>query len=89
MAEPSVSAPALSADEVRHLIGDAQDWKVAAIASTGATAADIEAAAAWLEGQDDIMGEARHPLTGPAAAVYDILVRAGDFPGFGDEAPPA
>jgi hypothetical protein len=72
-------AATLSSSEVRHLCGDLLDSTVAAVIATGATAEDVEAAAAWLEGQDDSLREARHALTGAAAAVYDVLARGDDF----------
>jgi hypothetical protein len=76
----------VSASDVRRLCGDLLDWKVAAIAATGATLRDIETAAAWLEGRDDSIGETHHSLTGAAAAVYDLLVVADEAAG-DEEAP--
>ncbi len=74
----------LSAADVRRICGEVLDWKVAAISASGATLADLEAAAAWLEGRDDAMAEARRPLAGASAVVYDLLVRTEDFPGEDD-----
>ena len=79
-----LGAPGPSYEDVRHLCGDVADWKVSAILATGATLDEINAAIAWDAGEDDIMGEERRPLTGPAAAVYDILVADEEF---GDEEP--
>lgn len=72
----------LSHEDVRHLCGDIVDWKVSAILATGASLDDIEAAVAWDAGEDDIMGEERRPLSGAAAAVYDILIADEEY---GDE----
>jgi len=71
-----------SHDEVRHLCGDIADWKVTAILATGADLDDIGAAVAWAAGEDDVMGEERRPLSGSAAAVYDILIADEEY---GDE----
>jgi hypothetical protein len=68
------------AADIRRLCGDLLDWKVAAILATDASQVDIEAAMAWLEGESDVMGEERRPLAGRSAAVYDLLVRADEFP---------
>lgn len=81
MTGPDPARQALTAAEIRRVCGDLLDWKVAAITASGATLADLEAAAAWLEGRDDAMGEARRPLSGASAVVYDLLVRIEDFPG--------
>lgn len=60
-------------EDVRHLCGDIADWKIAAILASGADIAQIATAVAWATGQDDVMGKERRPLSGAAAAVYDIL----------------
>jgi hypothetical protein len=73
-------APLTSAD-VRQVCGDLTDWKVSAILDTHATIGDLEAAVAWLEGEDDVMGEERRPLSGASAQIYDLLVADEAFPG--------
>lgn len=69
----------LSGDEVRHFCGDIADWKVSAILAVGASVEEIETAVAWAAGEDDVMGEERRPLSGSAAAVYDVLVADEEF----------
>ena len=61
-------------EDVRRLCGDIADWKVSAILATGADLDQIATAVAWAAGEDDVMAEERRPLSGDAAAVYDILV---------------
>ena len=34
---------------------------------------------AWVAGEDDVMGEERKPLTGAAAAVYEIVMRDEEY----------
>jgi hypothetical protein len=58
-----------------RLFGDISDHSVVEILETGANIEQLEEAAAWLAGENDVMGDARLPLGGPAARVYDILVR--------------
>jgi hypothetical protein len=71
--------PKLTSEDVRHVCGDLLDWKVNAILGTDATIGDLEAAVAWLEGEDDVMGEERRQLTGASALVYDILAADEEF----------
>jgi len=71
----------LTSADVRRICGDITDWKVSAILDTHATIGDLEAAVAWLEGEDDVMGEERRPLSGASAEVYDLLVSDEAFPG--------
>lgn len=76
---------ALSHDEVRRLCGDISDTRIADIIATGATLQEIEVAVAWAAGESDVMGERRHPLSGAARQVYDILMAGEEWAG--DEEP--
>jgi hypothetical protein len=61
--------------DIVRLFGDLNDHVVVEILEAGANLEQLEEAAAWLEGENDLMGDARLPLEGPAARVYGILVR--------------
>ncbi len=50
---------------------------------SGATLSELETAAAWAAGADEVLGEEREPLTGATAEVYDILIADEEF---GEEA---
>lgn len=63
----------LSHNEIIGVCGDILDWKIKAIIETGASLAELEAARAWAEGADEVLGEEREPLSGVTADVYDIL----------------
>jgi hypothetical protein len=63
----------LDPDLVVRLCGDVLDGTVTAIAETGASLSDLEAAMAFLNGEDDAMGEEHRPLSGAAAVIYDLL----------------
>ena len=67
----------LGHDEIARILGSlhdpGDDSKVAAIEATGATSDELEEAVAWAQGESDVMGEARRPLTGVVARLYDIL----------------
>lgn len=65
--------------EIIQLFGEISDHRVVEILETGATMEELEEAAARLAGQDDVLGEARIPLEGAAAQVYDILIRDEEF----------
>ena len=59
--------------DIRAICGDLLDWKVSAIIDLQPALADLAAAVAWANGQDNL-GEEGHPLTGETARIYDILV---------------
>lgn len=63
--------PTLS--EIARIVGDDDAEKLARILATGASIVEIEKAVLWASGAEDALGEAPHPLEGPAALVYDIL----------------
>lgn len=74
---------ALTREQVVHMCGGIPDWKIAAILRSGATANELERALAWVEGESDVAGEARLPLSGRTADLYEILV--GDEEVWGKE----
>ena len=61
--------------DIVRLFGQLTDHSIVEILETGANTEQLEEAAAWLAGENDVMGDARLPLEGPAARVYDILIR--------------
>lgn len=68
----SVSKP--TRDEIVHLVGDVEDATVMAIEATQATYVEIEEAVKWANGDAEQLGKAGRPLSGPAEAVYNILL---------------
>lgn len=70
---------ALTRDVIANVCGDILDWKVTAIIDTGATLPELEAARAWAEGADEVLGEEREPLSGVTAQVYEILIADEEF----------
>ncbi len=69
----------LDAEAVRRLCGDITDATISAILAVGASIADLEAAIAWAAGESDVMGEARRPLAGASAAIYELLAADDEF----------
>jgi hypothetical protein len=61
--------------EIRRMVGDdAEAAKLESILATGATPPQIEEAMTWVAGASDVMGgDLQRPLSGPVAAVYQIL----------------
>jgi hypothetical protein len=60
--------------EITAILGDLEAAKVEAILATGATGGEIEEAQAWAAGESDVMGgDLARPLSGPVAAVFEIL----------------
>lgn len=80
MSAESGGAKTVTAEQIRQSLGDMGVDKVAAIIATGATPEEFEEALAWAAGESDVMGEMEKPLTGAAAAVYDILVSTLRYP---------
>ncbi len=68
-----MTSEAASRENVERIFGRLEDGTVAAILATGADVGDLEVAFQYASGADDVMGELRKPLTGPAAAVVEIL----------------
>ena len=69
----------LTPQDVRHIVGDLDDAKIAAILATDATVEELEEAAAWASGESDVMGDLERPLEGVVATVYDILMTDEEF----------
>lgn len=63
-----------SYDELVRLVGELEPVRLAEIEQLQATVNEIEEAVAFAAGEDDVMGEARVPLIGRAAEVYEILI---------------
>jgi hypothetical protein len=66
--------PSLMPQDVREIVGDLDDAKIAAILATGANAEQLEEAMAWASGESDVMGDLERPLSGLVAQLYDILM---------------
>ena len=69
----------LTRDEIHRIVGELDDERAAAIVATGADAAQLEEARLWAQGESDAMGEERKSLSGPVAAVYEILIANREF----------
>lgn len=67
------SGQSASHDDVVRILGPIDDNKCVAIIATGATVKDLEEAAAWLAGEDEVMGEMERPLIGVAGQIYELL----------------
>lgn len=70
----------LTPQDVRDVVGELDDVKVAEILASGATPEELEEAAAWAAGESDVMGDLERPLSGSVARVYEILVADDEFP---------
>lgn len=67
------SGQAVTAAEIREVVGDVEDAVVSAIQQTGATAAEILQAVQWLHGGGGLEDGNGHEPHGAVKAVYDIL----------------
>lgn len=71
--------PTIDSQELRGMLGDVDDERLVEIIALRPSRADIEVALAWAAAESDVMGEARKPLTGIAAEVYEILCGDSEF----------
>ena len=72
--------PSLTPQDVRGIVGDLDDARIAGILATGATAEQLEEAMVWASGESDLMGDLERPLAGAVAQLYDILMTGEEFP---------
>jgi hypothetical protein len=72
--------PAITHDDVAAHFGELTDQQLIDILESGATQNDLAVAAAYIAQEDDAMGEERKPLSGAAAAVYEIVMRDEEHP---------
>ena len=64
---------AITPAQVIEIVGPLTDARATAIIATGATVEQIEEAAAWADGDSDVMGDLRLRAAPPVVAVYEIL----------------
>ena len=64
-------SPAATSDDIKRILGDIEEHKIVEILALRPRVADVEQAALWKAGQDDVVG--RPTLKGRAAAIYDIF----------------
>jgi hypothetical protein len=64
----------VSQDEVRRLLGDLDDEKVADILKLGPTPRELELAAACLDGRTYVLVEGGHHLSATAAQILEIIL---------------
>jgi hypothetical protein len=69
---------AVTARDVRRVLGELDAAKVADILALRPSLAELEEAAAWMAGEGDVPAQQGHPLTGKAAAIFDITEAAED-----------
>ena len=69
----------LTHEAILRIAGDISDAKAAAVEATGATLEELEEAAVWAMGENDVMGKLRLPLSGRIAELYDILTADEDY----------
>ena len=69
----------LTPQDIKDIVGDLDDARIAAILATDATVKELEEAAAWVSGESDVMGDLERPLEGVVARLYDILMTGEGF----------
>jgi hypothetical protein len=66
--------------EILRLFGEIEDHRAEEIFELNPSTDELEVTAAYVAGLDDVMGKERHPLTGKAAKIYEIVTR-DELPG--------
>ena len=61
-------------EELRHILGDIDDTKAAEILALEPTAAELQTAALWADGKEDIVATRGGSLSGKTAQIYEILI---------------
>lgn len=73
-------------DEIIEIVGRINDFRIAEIIATGATAAEVTEAFTWLSGDEHLGGDLERPLSGTVAQIYEIL--RADEPDWDEDAAP-
>ena len=72
--EPEARCNMVSQDEVRRLLGELDDEKVAEILKLRPTLQEVELAAVGLDGRTDVLVKAGHHLSGTTAQILEIVL---------------
>jgi hypothetical protein len=68
-----MNSQTISREDVLRLFGDVSEHAVLEVLASGATPEHLETVALWLAQEDDVLGDARQPLTGKPAQVLALL----------------
>lgn len=71
--ERDATGAPLTREAVIEVTGRIEDWKIARIIATGATADEVLEAHSWLNEQGDLGAETERSMAGNVARVYDVL----------------
>jgi len=69
----------LKLSDIHDLFGQIDDHRALEIFALNPSPAELEVAAAYFKGMDDVMGEWRQPLAGTPAKIFEILNRDQDL----------
>lgn len=61
-------------DDLRRILGDLDDQKIAEIMNLDPNIADLEETAMWLAGDADLVARAGHRLSAAAARIAELLL---------------
>jgi len=75
----TTAGAALSAEEIRRIVGDISDARILAILDLGASRDELEQAVTWAEGQSDVLGEQELPLSGVVSELHEILTAGEEW----------
>jgi hypothetical protein len=76
----AVPPPAVQSDDVKHIVGDIEEWKIIEILALKPTLTEVEEAAVWASGNGDVLAKAGHPQVGVIAQIVEILTADEEEP---------
>ena len=63
-----------SISQVRHVLGEIDDAKLAAILALDPSFEEVEEAVMWAYGRPQVEGNSRWPLAGKVGEIFEILI---------------
>lgn len=75
-----MNAKSASAQDVTRLFRGVSDHTIVKILESGASLEQLQEVSMWLAQENDVMGEARRPLTGTPAQILDWLEKDEGYP---------
>lgn len=75
-----MNAKSTTREDVTRLFRGVSDHTVVKILESGASLEQLEEVTMWLAQENDVMGEARRPLTGTPAQILDWLEQDEGYP---------
>jgi hypothetical protein len=73
--EPANQDRPANSEDVRRALGEVEDHVIAEILSLRPSLGDLTHAALWFRGDGDLEARGARPMTAPAQAIVEVLIR--------------